>query len=448
MTHLLADVMMKLKVKCGYPAENYMDSVNSLYLILFLLCLVLSAFFCSAETAFIGMQKLRLQHLLNTGHPNARVVAKIMEKPEKFLATVLLGINFFETASATLGTIIAVSLWGENLGAAIATIVITILTLVLVEFIPKSLAARYGERIALSYARTIEFIGLVLYPFVYVLNHIGIRFTKFFGRGDEAKPTFSYEDFRTMISVGHKEGTVEEEEAEMLHKVFDFGNSPVSEVMVPRTEVVWVKKGTKLAAFFKLYAKFPLSRFPVYEDNMDNVVGILSVKDVVMAQAKGTISEGSTIDDLIRPAYFTPETKHISELFTEMRDKNYRMTVVVDEFGGTAGIVSLSRLMEEIVGPVGDELAEIAKDYELINEYTFSIDGGMRIEEANEEMGLNLPPGDYETVAGFVLDLLGHIPKEGTQLKYKKMKLVITEMRGKKIEKILLTKEKNAETAD
>jgi len=425
-----------------------MESVNSLYLVLFLISLGLAAFFCSAETAFIGMQKLRLQHLIHTGHPKAKIVAKIMEHPERFLATVLLGINFFETASATLGTLIAVSLWGENLGAAIATIVITILTLVLVEFIPKSIAARYGERIALNYARSIEFIAVVLYPFVYVLNHIGIRFTKFFGRSDRVKPTFSYEDFRTMISVGYKEGTVEEEEAEMLHKVFEFGNRPVSEVMVPRTEVVWVAKGTKLVNFLKLYTESPLSRFPVYKGNRDKVVGILSVKDVLMAQAKGTISDEDTIDELIRPAYFAPETKRISKLFAEMREKNYRMTVVIDEFGGTAGIVSLSRLMEEIVGPVGDELAAIEKEYETLNEHTFSIDGRMRIEEANEEMGLELPTGDYETVAGFILNLLGHIPKRGQKIKYKDLQLVITEMKGLKIEKILVTKERYAKTAD
>jgi putative hemolysin len=180
---------------------------------------------------------------------------------------------------------------------------------------------------------------------------------------------------------------------------------------------------------------------------MDNVVGILSIKDVLMALAKGTVDRESTIDDLIRPAYFAPETKHIHELFAEMRDRNYRMAVVVDEFGGTAGIVSLNRLVEEIVGPVGDELAAVEKDYEVINEYTFQIDGSMRIEEANEEMELELPEGDYETVAGFVLDLLGHIPKVGEQLKYKDMKLVITEMRGLKIEKIMLTKEGHAAAA-
>jgi putative hemolysin len=385
---------------------------------------------------------------MHTGHPKAKIVAKIMEHPEKFLATVLLGVNFFETAVASLGTIIAVSLWGEDLGAAIAIILITILTLILAEFIPKSVATRYGEKMALSYARPIEFISIILYPFVYVLNHIGLRFTRWGEIGSQPKPTISQEEFRTMISVGHKEGTVEKEEAEMLHKVFEFGNHPVSEVMVPRTEVVWVEKGTKLADFLNLYAQSPLSRFPVYEDNRDNVIGILSVKDILMAQAKGTISDEGVIDDLIRPAYFTPETKRISELFAEMRDKNYRMAIVVDEFGGIAGIASLTRLLEEIVGPVGDELAAIEKEYETINEYTFSIDGGMRIEEANEEMGLELPEGDYETVAGFIFHLLGHIPKQGEQLRYKGLRIVITEMRGRKIEKIVLTKERHAATAD
>jgi len=244
--------------------------------------------------------------------------------------------------------------------------------------------------------------------------------------------------------VGHKEGAVEEAEAEMLHKVFDFGDRPVREVMVPRPEVVCIERGSKIADFLALYAQSPQSRFPVFQENMDNVMGILSIKDVLMAQAKGTIDNQSVIDSLVRPAYLTPETKRISELFAEMRDKNYQMSVVVDEFGGTAGIVSLNGLVEEIVGPVGDELAVVEKEYEVINEYTFQIDGGMRIEEANEEMELELPEGDYETVAGFVLDLLGHIPRENEQLRYKSLKLVVTEMRGPRIEKIELTKESHA----
>ncbi|MFC1953849.1 transporter associated domain-containing protein, partial [Chloroflexota bacterium] len=192
---------------------------------------------------------------------------------------------------------------------------------------------------------------------------------------------------------------------------------------------------------FKIYAETPMSRFPVYEENTDNVTGVLSVKDVLMAWAKNGISREDTVDDLIRPAYFTPETKCISELFSEMRDENYRVAVVVDEYGGTAGIVTLSGLLEEIVGAVGDELAEVDKEFEAIDEHTFQVDGGMRIEEINEEMGLDLPESeDYETVAGFILSLLGRIPETGEGIHYKTVNLRITEMRGLKIEKILLAK--------
>ena len=416
--------------------------MNSFYLPLFLICLVLAAFFCSAETAFIGMQKLRLQHLLDTGHSDARIVARILAQPEKFLATVLVGINLFETALATLGTIIAVSLWGENLGAAIAIATVTIVTLVLAEFIPKSIAAHYGEKIALAYARPIIIISIIFYPLVYVLNRLGLRFTKLFEESAEAKPMFSQEEFETMISMGHKEGVVAHAEAEMLHNVFDFGDRTAGEVMVPRPEVVFIEQGTKIADFLAIYAEHPLSRFPVFQEMRDNVVGILSVKDVLMAQAKGTISDQTTIDDFLRPAYFAPKSKLISDLFAEMRDRNCHLSIVIDEFGGTAGIVTLTRLVEEIVGPVGDELSAAEKEYEVIDEYTFQIDGSMRIEEANEEMELELPEGDYETVAGFVLSLLGHIPELNEQLRYKDLKLVVTEMRGLKIENIQLTKEK------
>ena len=424
-----------------------MSGIETLYLVLLVVCLLLSAFFSSSETAFISLQRIRVEHLVDTKVRGAKLVARMVERPEKLLSTILLGNNFVNTAAAALATFLAVSLWGER-GILIATIVVTILLLIFCETTPKTIATQHAERLSIIFARPIETLSWLLTPFVVALSWIASGFSKLFGGAPVPRSLASEEEIRTMISVGHKEGTVEEEEAEMLHKVFEFGNRPVREVMVPRTEVVWVTKGTKLADFLTLYAQTPLSRFPVYEDNIDNVIGILAVKDIVMAQAKGTFSEEAIIDDLIRPAYFAPETKRVSELFTEMRDKNYRMTVVVDEFGGTAGIVSLSGLMEEIVGPVGDELAEIEKEYETINEYTFQIDGGMRVEEANEEMELNIPEGDYETVAGFVLDLLGHIPRQGEQLKYKNFKMVITEMRGMKIEKIRLTKERHAATAD
>ena len=414
------------------------------YLVLLVLCLLLSAFFSSSETAFISQQRIRLEHLLNNKVKGADRVARIIRRPEKLLSTVLLGNTFVNAAAAALATALAMDQW-PNHGVLIATIGLTIILLIFCETNPKTIAAQHGERLSLAFARPLEVIGWLLTPFVVVLSWIASGFSRLVGATPVPRSLVTDEEIRTMISVGHREGEVEEAEAEMLHKVFDFGDRPVREVMVPRPEVVAIELGSKIADFLALYAEFPLSRFTVYQENMDNVVGILAIKDVLMAQAKGTIDNQSIIDDLIRPAYFTPETKHINELFAEMRDTNFRMAVVVDEFGGTAGIVTLTRLVEEVVGPVGDELAAVEKEYEIINEYTFQIDGSMRIEEANEEMGLELPEGDdYETVAGFILDLLGHIPKVNEQLRYKDLKLVVTEMRGVKIETILLTKEGHA----
>ena len=419
-----------------------MPSIEVLYLVLLFVFILLSAFFSGSETAFISLQRIRIEHLVNTNVKGAKRVARMTERPERLLSTILFGNNLVNTAAAALATVLAISVWGQERGMLIATIGVTIVLLIFAETTPKTIATQHAEKLSLTFARPIEVISWLFTPFVFVLSWIASGITRMVGGTPVPRSLVSEEEIRTMISVGHKEGSVEKDEAEMLHKVFDFGNRPVHEAMVPRPEVVCIEKGSKLADFLSLYVESPLSRFPVYQENMDNVIGILSVKDVLMALANGTMDKESIIDDLVRPAYFTPETKRISELFTEMQNKNYRMAVVVDEYGGTAGIVSLSRLVEEIVGPVGDEFAEAEKEYETINEYTFHIDGGMRIEEANEELEINLPEGEYETVAGFVLDLLGHIPKPGQRLRYKGLKLAITEMRGVKIEKILLTKEK------
>jgi putative hemolysin len=418
-----------------------MSGSEILYLVILLVCVALTAFFCSSETAFLSLQKVKLEHMVSTGARGARQLAKMVKQPEKLLAVVLLGINLANTAAAALGTMLAISIWGEQ-GIIYATLGITVIILIFAETTPKTFAAQHAERLALWYVRPLSFIAWLLTPFVVALSWIAIGMSRALGGIPAPRSLASPDEIRTMISVGRNEGTVEEHEARLLHKVFEFGDRPVKEVMIPRPEVVAIEQGSKLSELLNLYAENPMSRFPVIKENMDNVVGMLAMKDVLMALAKNNIDDENTIDELMRPAYFTPESKHTDELFAEMRDNNYRMCVVVDEYGGTAGIVSLSRLVEEIVGEVGDELAGVEKDYEIINEYTFQIDGSMRIDEVNTEMGLDLPEGeDYETVAGFILSLLGHIPGRNEQLRYRDMKVVITEMRGLKIEKILLTRE-------
>ncbi len=425
-----------------------MTGIDVLYVVLLAVCLMLSAFFCSSETAFFFLQRVKVEHLLSRKVKGSERLARMVERPERLLSIILLGTNLVNTAAAALATGLAVRHLSEQEGLVVATVGVTIALLVFSETIPKTIATQHSERLSLLFARPIGALMWLLLPVVVALSWIASGFGRLVGGTPVARSLASEEEIRNMISVGHREGTVQDSEARMLRRVFDFGDRRAREIMVPRPEVVSIEQGSKVSDFLSLYAQFPRSRFPVFQENMDNVVGILAIKDVLMAQAKGAINRQSPIDELVRAAYFTPESKLVNELFTEMRDNSYRMSVVVDEFGGTAGIVMLSRLVEEIVGEVGDELAAVEKEYEAINAYTFEIDGGMRIEEANEEMGLALPEGEYETVAGFVLSLLRRIPNQDDQVSYRDLKMVVTEMRGVKVEKIVLTKEGDAATPD
>ena len=416
-----------------------LSDVSVLYLVLLFLCLVASAFFSSAETAFVSLPRTRVKHMVSTGVGGAERVERMMEQPERLLATVLLCNNFVNVAAAALGTAVAVTIWAGDIGVLIATIVVTILLLIFAEVTPKTLAMRHPDRLALLYVYPMEVITKIAYPLAAGLSWIGSALAG--GRTRVPKALVSEEEIRSMISVGREEGTVEETEAEMLHNVFDFGDRSVREVITPRPEVTWIEEGTKLAEFLATYAESPHTRFPVYRDSIDDVVGILSIKDVLMAQANGSLNQESAIDELVRPVRFVPETKRIAQLFAEMQSQGYNMVVVVDEFGVTSGIVTMEQLVGEIVGQLGDELMGEEKDFTFIDEQTVQIDGSMRVEDANEELGFELPDGDYDTVAGFILSLLGYIPKEGEQLRYGGLKMVIVEMRGLKVEKILVTKE-------
>lgn len=424
-----------------------MDDADSWLLLAFLLCLALSAFFSSAEAAFISLPKLRIRYLAESGVKGARQLAKAADRPERFLATVLLGNNLVNVAAATLGAIMAVAVFGLPWGPIIATVGVTALILVFGEVIPKTLAVHRAQRLSLLYINPVRVIEWCLYPFVLALDRIGLGFIKMVAETEEDRKLVSEGEIRSAISAGEDEGVVKEDEAEMLHKVFEFTDRPVSKIMIPRTEIAWVEQGTKLSDFLAIYVQTPYSRFPVYKDTTDNVVGILFSKDVLMKLTDNCASEEIVIDDLIRPAHFVPESKHLGELLTEMRDGGYHVVIVVDEFGGIAGMVTLGQLTEEIVGDIRHELIKEDKDFVVTGDNVFQLDGGFRVEEANDELGLELPLGDYETVAGFILSCLGRIPRQGEQLKYRNLKFVITEMRGVKIEKVMVTREKDATPA-
>ncbi len=416
--------------------------LSTLYFALLVPFLLLSAFFSSSEAAFLSLRKVRIRRLVEDAVPGAERVARMVDEPAKVLPTILLGNNLVNTAFAALATVIMVTLIGEGRGVLAATAVSTIALLVLGETLPKTVAIRHSERLFFLFARPLQLIELLLLPFAATLQLVN-RFLAA-RLGSDTRGLFTEEEIKTAISIGMEEGSVEEEEGEMLENVFRFGDRQVREVMTPRTEIVQLVSGTTLRQFLSVYRDHYHTRFPVFEDDMENVVGILSVKDVVTALAREDVSDDTPVTTLLRPVVFVPDTKLVGQLFREMRGAGNQMVVTVDEYGGIAGLVTLKQLIEEIVGPVGEEGMQPDVEYEAIDENTYHIDGGMQIDEVNDELDLGLPTGDYNTVAGFILEALGRIPAEGDHFHHDSLRLEVTHVRGMRIEKVMVTREQPA----
>jgi putative hemolysin len=393
------------------------------------MALLVCAFFSSAEIGFIKLQRFRLKHLEEEGVQGADRVARIMEHPEKFLSTVLTGISFAETIVVSLGTIFIVALLGDALGTPIAILLIAIILLIFAKVIPKTIAAQHPERIALLYGRTIELIMILLSPVILILSWVASGINRIFHLSTMPRALISIEEIGTIISIGEEEGVVDGHSALMLRKVVNLGDSQVNEVMTPRTEAIWLQQGSTLADFFQVYAESPAQRYPIYEENYDNVKGMLSIRD------KGLVTE------LARPVYFVPESKTVGELFSEMQEEGYFMAVVVDEYGGSSGIVSIDQLIEEIVGEIEEDIIGATKAFKIVGEQAYKIQGSMRIDEVNEQLGLELPEGDYKTIGGFALNLFGHLPKEGEQIVHDDLRLVVAQVKENKISRLFVTKE-------
>ena len=411
-------------------------------LLLVLVFLVLSAFFSSSEAAFLSVQRTRIALLVNEGVPGARRVAGMIREPERLLSTILLGNNFVNVAFTSVVTVAIVAFAGEGnegSGVVIATAVSTVVLLIVGEVIPKTVAIRNSERVAFLYSHPLKWTEYMLLPFVLILQWITRGLNALLGSTDD-EPSITEDEFRTLIDIGEAEGEFEHAEAEMLEKVFQFGDGQVREVMTPRTEIVSIQQGGSVQEFLSIYSEHSHTRFPVYRESVDNIIGIISSKDVLRHMAQKGLSHQDSVTDAIRDGYFVPETKRISELFNELRATGNQVALVIDEFGGLSGLVTLKRLLEVVVGPVGEEGASPEEEYHAIDENTFHIEGGMDIQEVNQEIDIELPDGEYETIAGFALDVLGHIPSEGEQFDYGLLKFEILRMQDLKIDEIQVTK--------
>ncbi|KPJ52092.1 MAG: hypothetical protein AMJ37_03555 [Dehalococcoidia bacterium DG_18] len=419
-----------------------MGTSEIVYLILSLIFLFVCAFFSSAEIGFIKLQRIRLKHLQEEGIHGAERVAKIMEQPSRFLSTVLTGISFAETIVVALGTIFIVALLGEGIGTPVAIVVIALLLLIFAKVIPKTIAAQHPERIALPLSKPIDIISKLFYPLVIVLSWIAGRFTHIAHSSTMPKALISKEELGTVIDMGEEEGVVDEASAEMLRRVVGLGEHQVWRLMTPRTEATWLEQGITLSDFLKTYAESPAQRYPIYEGSYDNVEGMVSTRDVLAALAKRSINRKSIVTDLSRSVYFIPRSKTVGELLGEMRAEGYLMAVVLNEYGGTSGIVTIDQLIEHIAGEIEEELAGAKKAYEVVGARTYKIQGSTRIEEVNEELQLGIPEGDYQTVGGYALNLFGRLPKEGEQTVDGELKLLVAEVKDNKITRVFITKEK------
>ena len=408
-------------------------------LVLVFIFLLLSAFFSSSEAAFLSLQRTRLAHLVSTDTAGAERVARMLDQPEKLLSTILLGNNLVNVAFAAIVTVITLSFLEEGAGVLVATAIATAVLLVFGEIIPKTIAVRHAESVAFIYAQPLEWIETLLLPIVVVLQQIS-RSPIFGYVKPNTTELITEAEFRTLIDIGEAEGAFEPEEAEMLESVFRFGDLQVREVMTPRTEIVFVERGATLGEFLHINAEHTHTRFPVFKGTMDNIVGVLSVKDILKAMSSRAIGYDDPVTEIIRDAYFVPETKRIAKLFDDLRKSGNQIAIAIDEFGGIAGLVTLKMLVEQIVGRVGEEGSSPEEGYEALGENAYQVDGGMGIDEAKEELGIELDEGEFETVAGFVLDILGHIPTVGEQFEYDNLKIEIIEMKDLKIETVKLTK--------
>ena len=428
----------------GGLQETEMDSADLWKLALLLVCLLLSAFFSSSETAFIAFPRTRLIHLVNIGHTKAMRVSQMIQRPERLLATVLLSNNLVNTAAAALGTAIAINVIDNpTIAVIVSTFGVTALLLVFSETLPKTVAWNRSEQVAFAVSKPLQLVEWILSPAIHVLQGITKLFTKVFGI-TPSDTNVGEQEIRTLIAVGAETGEVEASEAALLERVFRFGDQQIREVMTPRPEIVWIEMGTKVSQFLTIYEEHSHSRFPVFEGAMENVTGILSVKDVLLAMSKSQLESEASVTQFQRPAYFAPETKPVSDTFTEMQQGGHGLVLAVDEFGGIAGIATLKRLLEVIVGDVGDDDAAPADTYIAVDENTYRLGARMGIAEINDELGLQLPLGDYQTIAGFILDKMGNIPREGDTVDFEDLKFTVTSMEGVRIEQIEVLKRETA----
>jgi putative hemolysin len=416
--------------------------VSELGRIVAVLVLVLgNAIFVAAEYALVTARRSRLEPRADEGSRAARTALTLMDEPVRFISTVQVGITIFGIMLGAIGGPLVSDLFGDSipgwLAFAIAFVVLTYLSVVIGELVPKAISLQKAEAMAIALAIPLDWLGRIAYPVVWVLQKSADAVTRLFGI--EPAPTgmlvHTAEDIRMIVAHAEESGEIEEEEREMLYKVFDFADKEVSDVMVPRPEVVALSIDLPAEECLAAAMEAPYTRYPVYRDSLDNVIGILHVRDLMRA-ANGGGFDKVDVGALLRPAHVVPETKDLAALLHDFRKTKEHLAVVVDEYGATEGIVTLEDLLEEIVGEIEDEFDLPDESVEQLDDGRIRISGTFSVDDFNEQFARALPVDDYHTMAGFVFGLLGRAPEPGDEVSHDGATFTVVEVEGTRIERL------------
>ncbi|MCI8490429.1 MAG: HlyC/CorC family transporter [Lachnospiraceae bacterium] len=413
-----------------------MSTTSITQLIVLVVLLLLSAFFSSAETAFTTTSRIRMRTLAESGSKKAARVLTITDDMHKMLSAILIGNNIVNLSASSIATTLAIKLFG-SMGAGIATGVLTLLILIFGEISPKTLATIYADQISLAYSSVIYGLMYLLTPVIYIVNQLSMGFLKLLRVDPHARKSAMTEDeFKTIVDVGHETGVLENSEHKMINNMFDFGDSQAKEIMIPRIDMTFAQLDNTYPELIEIFREDKFTRLPVYEESTDNVVGIINMKDLLLCNDPVHFH----IRDLIREPYFTYEHKNTSELFLEMQKNSINIAIVLDEYGVTAGMITLEDLLEEIVGEIRDEY-DADEEYPLvkINDREYYIQGSMNLGDLCDELDLPFRSEDYDTVGGYLIGLLDHLPeKNEIAITKEDILLQVTKMDKNRIEKIYM----------
>lgn len=386
-----------------------MESGDIASIIILVILLLLSAFFSSAETALTTVNKIRMRTLSEAGNKKADRVLRVTEDSGKMLSAILIGNNIVNLSASSLATSLAIKFWG-SVGAGIATGILTLLILIFGEVTPKTKATIHADKMSLSYAFIIEVLMKALTPVIFIVNKLSMAVLFLLRVDPNAKDQLmTEEELRTIVDVSQETGVIEDEERDMIHNLFDFGDSEAKEVMVPRIDMTFVERTATYDEIIEVFREDKFTRLPVYEETTDNVIGIINMKDLLLCEDPGTFS----IDTILREPYFTYEHKNTADLFIEMRKNSIALAIVLDEYGVTAGLVTLEDLLEEIVGEIRDEYDTDEVDaITKISDREYMILGSANLDDVSDELEFPFSSENYDTMGGYCLDHLDHLPEK------------------------------------